>query len=254
MASGLDYLDNLKGIMVQAEKNALAQALVLNDLVEEEYSDAIAAAEGAKTQYLAGYENQYGDMDDWSDATVILVRKDLASRDVISLWNTAIMAQLAEIGDLYGSGVWDETNQYYDIYYSVYNNTPATAWIDYHTPNGMTRLLPALLTDDSDTLSITDDYLPEYIIDTTDYGWFADSDLDTEVATGDTVTAHNGVVDLYTGVPAPKVIMQMHYKMSDGSGGVEKVYPVTYAKAVMLEDGTTLQDWIDNNAHSTVEA
>lgn len=118
-------------------------------------------------------------------------------------------------------------------------------WIFYSTPSGEPTMMPALMAG----TTLQNGYLPVYKdSNLVEYSWFADSSASgNPLQVGDTITPVDTVATLYAGIPIPSKVIQMNNKIEENNDAVRyKIYPITKASAVLLDNGMTLQEWIDN--------
>ena len=113
-------------------------------------------------------------------------------------------------------------------------------WIFYSTPSGEPTMMPALMAG----TTLQNGYLPVYKdSNLVEYSWFADSSASgNPLQIGDIITPVDTVATLYAGIPTPSKIVQMNNKITENNNEVRyKIYPITKASAVYLNNGDTVE-------------
>lgn len=251
MATITDVIKASKGFLDSSNIQTLQNFLILNDdwFEETDYANMVTVLNSINSNYIAPY------------ATSLYSKQpaNLTDSEILTIRNTMTIAELESAWNNYFQ-IWDNlscqisvefSNSNWIFYYSIIDGSTTyigVCWVEYNTPSDGDVRRPNPIVNNNNGCTLSSDYLSAYSYKGQSLGWYDNSALSgTPLQTGDIVSAVNSKVQLYTGISTPSKVIQMNNKITENNDEVRyKIYPITKASAVLLDNGMTLQEWIDN--------
>lgn len=246
MATIIDVINASKGLLDGSNQQTLRNFLILNDdwFEETDYTNMVTVLNTINSNYIAPYAtSMYGKQPaQLTDSEIFTIRNTMTIAELESAWNNYF-----QIWDNLSCQISIEfSNSNWVFYYSIIDGSTTyigVCWVEYNTPSDGDVRRPNPIVNNNNGCILSSDYLSTYSYKGQSLGWYDNSALSgTQLQVNDVITAVDGKVQLYTGIPTPSKIVRMHNKITENNVDVKyDIYPVTKASAVYLNNGDTVE-------------